>query len=120
MSRTRKLLAIIALIGSAAVWAAPTKKQTVNYTCEGDVEATVTYTFNAKTGFPINARVRIKGKSFTVQYDKSRSDHVDSQFKNRQGYKLSAPALTIKGVKSTSGIMIFDRDDSFLGKECNP
>lgn len=120
MSSTRKLLAIIALAGCSALWAAPTKKQTVKYICENDVNATVTYTFNAKTGFPINARVRIKGKTFTVQYDKRRSDHVDSQFSNRQGYKLSAPALTIKGVKSTSGIMIFDRDDSFLGKECNP
>lgn len=119
MSRTFKMLAVVALLGSSAAWAAPSK-QTVNYVCQGKVRATVSYSFNAETGLPTSARVKIKGKSFTVQYDESRSDHVDSHFQNSQGYKLSAPALTMKGLRSTGGIIIFDKNDNMLGKDCNP
>lgn len=113
----KTLLASLALLGSASLWAQ--SQQTISYVCEGNVRASISYSFNAETGFPTQARVNVKRKNFTVQYDDGHSDHVGSFFQNRQGYKLNAPALTMNDLKNTDGIQIFDRNDQILAQDCN-
>ena len=45
---------------------------------------------------------------------------MDSFFVSAKGWRLTAPALTIKEYKKTDGIMITSPQDEILFKECAP
>lgn len=114
----KKTLTLTLLLGLSLGAQAQTN-QTINYTCDNGVKATVSYKFDGETGYPINAKVKVKKKSFTVNYDANRSDVTSSFFQSPQGHKLNADALTMVDLKNTNGIQILDQNDQFLAKECN-
>lgn len=114
----KKTLALTLLLG-VSLGAHAQTQQTINYICDNGVPATISYKFDGETGYPINAKINVKKKSFTVNYDADRSDITGSFFQNSQGYKLNADALTMVDLKNTNGIQIFDKNDRILAQECN-
>ena len=68
----------------------------------------------------VKAEFAVKGQRQTLAYDDAKSDHVDSFFVSAKGWRLTAPALTIKEYKKTDGIMITSPQDEILFKECAP
>jgi potential adhesin complex protein len=111
------LAAICALTAAASAHA---ESGSVPYVCQGGKKISVSYVFNDETGFPVKAEFAVKGQRQTLAYDDAKSDHVDSFFVSAKGWRLTAPALTIKEYKKTDGIMITSPQDEILFKECAP
>ena len=111
------LAAICALTAAASAHA---ESGSVPYVCQGGKKISVSYVFNDETGFPVKAEFAVKGQRQTLAYDDAKSDHVDSFFVSATGWRLTAPALTIKEYKKTDGIMITSPQDEILFKECAP
>ena len=90
------LAAICALTAAASAHA---ESGSVPYVCQGGKKISVSYVFNDETGFPVKAEFAVKGQRQTLAYDDAKSDHVDSFFVSAKGWRLTAPALTIKEYK---------------------
>ena len=90
----------------------------VTYQCQNDKKVSVNYTFNEQ-GVPTQATATLNGKKRLMKYDLNRSDNVDTFFKDKNGYNLTASELNSGNYRDAS-IMIMSPNSEILYKDCSP
>lgn len=90
----------------------------VTYQCQNDKKVSVNYTFNEQ-GVPTQASAKINGEKRLMKYDLNRSDNVDTFFKDKNGYNLTASELNSGNYRDAS-IMIMSPNSEILYKDCSP
>ena len=95
-----------------------TKRGSVSYMCENSRRLKVDYGFNG-AGVPVKAEAVLKGKKRSLQYDLARSDDVDTFFKDKGGYNLSASSMDSGNFRESS-IMVTAPGGEILYKDCSP
>ncbi|MDO5091295.1 MAG: adhesin [Cardiobacteriaceae bacterium] len=109
--------ALVLLAGfSASAFAAD--EGSVHYQCQSGKSVKVHYKFNDE-GTPTSASAKLNGKSRTMRYDAGRSDDVETFFRDKNGYRLSAEKLTVFNYRQQP-VMITSPNDNILYKGCMP